>query len=130
MGMTANDIADSPAPRETDLYIVTVGTSATNAVDLFAYFGIDPVAARDAKLKVTLRPSGGALGFVFGGSAVGTPSLAKRSAEATSADETAGRCSQVEDGAERFKIVTFERRCVRFICDTADTRVELEAERG
>ena len=47
----------SPCPTKNDLYVVTVGTSATDAVDLFALFGIQSKRSRARICLLYTSPS-------------------------------------------------------------------------
>jgi hypothetical protein len=131
--MNSQELAYHPAPRAADIYVVTVGTTATAAVDLMAYFEFTAGQSRKS-CKATIRPFGtdATVGFVFGGSSVAAPVLATRSDQATTShgSQTAGRCSRVKDGGERMVVVTNDRRYFRLISDVADTVVEIEVERG
>jgi hypothetical protein len=114
-----------PVPRPSDLWIATVGTTATAAIDVLAHLGIDPGAVTDGYVcRVTAKVGTGdgstRVGIIAGDSTVAAPLLA-----ATNGSDPTQRCTEVRDG-ESF-IVTRSRRWLRLVA-SANTRVELHFE--
>ena len=112
-----NSAAMQPIPKVDDLYIVTVGTTATSATDLFDELGVD---GNQDRARVTIEADG--VVYVVGGAddSMGAPVIA-----ATSASGPTGRCKRIPADSPRSFFVRRGRRWVRFIAAEADTRVEV-----
>ena len=112
-----------PIPADGDLHIVTVGTTATSAIDLFTVFGIDPQATARPRARITISGAASAIGYV----ADATDSL---SAPTLASTATPTRCWRVAADQERSHTLTLARRYMRIVAADADTRVQIHIERG
>ena len=124
MSALRNTLAQSPAPTVDDLYVVSVGTTATAAVDLFAKFGIAAGSNATARPRVTVATAGVSY-VVFGGATVPTPA-----ASTTGDPGTTGLCRVIPANTSVSFVLTKERRFVRFVAAAASTRIQVHVERG
>jgi len=121
-GVTSTAVLQ-PLPSDDDLYIVTVGTTATSAIDLFTVFGIDPQAGTRPRTRLTISSSTNAIGYVAGATdALSAPTLASTT--------TPTRCWRTAADQERSHVLTLARRYLRIVAADADTRVQIHIERG
>jgi len=120
-GVTSTAVLQ-PIPADGDLHIVTVGTTATSAIDLFTVFGIDTQAGQRTRARLTISGAG-IIGYVGGAeSTLAAPTLASTTAST--------RCYQLAADQERSHTLTMARRYLRIVAAESDTRVQIQIERG
>lgn len=123
-GLTATAVL-MQAATASNLYRATVGTTATTAVDLFATFGLDASLIARGRIRMTIRVGEeGAVGYACGAESadIGVITLASTSGNT--------RCSRIPAEQERATMLSQATRWIRFVGAAADTRVEVQIERG